>query len=93
MDGLDVCAAGPNRGRDETAAPWRRHPAPVGPVLAGPVTIYRDRHEVTHEGTLQALTKTDCQILTTLAARQGEAVSREDLMLEPSTTSARNTSR
>ena len=57
-------------------------PTPVSPVLAGPVTIYRDRHEVTHEGILQALTKTEFQILATLAARQGEAVSREDLMLE-----------
>jgi DNA-binding response OmpR family regulator len=57
-------------------------PTPVSPVLAGPVTIYRDRHEVTHEGILQALTKTEFQILATLATRQGEAVSREDLMLE-----------
>jgi DNA-binding response OmpR family regulator len=53
-----------------------------GPVVAGPVTIDRERREVTMEGTPQALTKTEFQILTTLAARQGEAVSREELMLE-----------
>jgi DNA-binding response OmpR family regulator len=57
-------------------------PSPISPVVAGPVTIYRDRHEVTLEGKLEALTKTEFQILATLAARQGEAVSREDLMLE-----------
>jgi DNA-binding response OmpR family regulator len=55
---------------------------PVGPVVAGPVTIDRDRHEVTVAGTQQPLTKTEYQILATLAARQGEAVSREELMLE-----------
>ncbi len=33
-------------------------------------------------GNPQALTKTEFQILATLAARQGEAVSREELMLE-----------
>jgi DNA-binding response OmpR family regulator len=54
----------------------------AGPVLAGPVTIDHERHEVTVAGTLQALTKTEYQILATLAARQGEAVSREELMLE-----------
>ena len=53
-----------------------------GQVVAGPVTIDRDRHEVAVAGTLQALTKTEYQILATLAARQGEAVSREELMLE-----------
>jgi DNA-binding response OmpR family regulator len=40
---------------------------PPGPVVAGPVTIDRERREVT---------------LATLAACQGEAVSREALMLE-----------
>ena len=53
-----------------------------GPVVAGPVTIDHERHEVTVAGTLQTLTKTEFQILATLAARQGEAVSREELMLE-----------
>ncbi|AGB23531.1 response regulator with CheY-like receiver domain and winged-helix DNA-binding domain [Mycobacterium sp. JS623] len=53
-----------------------------GPVVAGPVTIDRERHEVTVDGTRQPLTKTEYQILVTLAARQGEAVSREELMLE-----------
>jgi DNA-binding response OmpR family regulator len=53
-----------------------------GPVLAGPVTIDTERHEVTLAGTPQALTKTEFQILATLAARQGEAVSREELMLD-----------
>ena len=53
-----------------------------GPVVAGPVTIDRERREVTFDGNPQALTKTEFQILTTLAARQGEAVSREELMLE-----------
>lgn len=56
--------------------------APAGSVVAGPVTIDRDRREVTVAGRIQALTKTELQILTTLAARQGEAVSREELMLE-----------
>jgi DNA-binding response OmpR family regulator len=53
-----------------------------GPVVAGPVTIDHDRREVMMAGTLQALTKTEYQILATLSARQGEAVSREELMLE-----------
>ena len=56
--------------------------APSGPVVAGPVTIDHERREVTVAGTLQALTKTEFQLLATLAARQGEAVSREELMLE-----------
>jgi DNA-binding response OmpR family regulator len=55
---------------------------PPGPVVAGSVVIDRERHEVTLAGTAQALTKTEFQILATLAARQGEAVSREELMLE-----------
>jgi DNA-binding response OmpR family regulator len=56
--------------------------APPGPVVAGPVTIDRERREVTVEGVAQALTKTEFQILATLASHQGEAVSREELMLE-----------
>ena len=56
--------------------------AQAGPVVAGPVTIDRERREVTVDGTPQTLTKTEFQILATLAARQGEAVSREELMLE-----------
>jgi DNA-binding response OmpR family regulator len=56
--------------------------APAGPVVAGPVAIDCDRREVTVEGTPQALTKTEFQLLSLLAARQGEAVSREELMLE-----------
>jgi DNA-binding response OmpR family regulator len=56
--------------------------APFGPVVAGPVTIDRERRQVTLAGTPQALTKTEFQLLATLAARQGEAVSREELMLE-----------
>jgi DNA-binding response OmpR family regulator len=56
--------------------------APSGPVVAGPVTIDRERREVTVAGTPQALTRTEFQLLTTLAGRQGEAVSREELMLE-----------
>ena len=55
---------------------------PSGPVTAGPVTIDRERREVTIEGTAQALTKTEFQLLATLAAHQGEAVSREELMLD-----------
>ena len=51
--------------------------APPGPVVAGPVTIDRERREVTVEGIAQPLTKTEFQILVTLAAHQGEAVSRE----------------
>jgi DNA-binding response OmpR family regulator len=53
-----------------------------GPIVAGPVTIDHERREVSVAGTLQSLTKTEFQILATLAARQGEAVSREELMLE-----------
>lgn len=53
-----------------------------GPVTAGPVTIDRERREVTLDGKPQALTKTEFQILATLSARQGEAVRREELMLE-----------
>jgi DNA-binding response OmpR family regulator len=55
---------------------------PFAPVIAGPVTIDPERHEVTVAGTTQPLTKTEYQILATLAVRQGEAVSREELMLE-----------
>ncbi|WP_123026762.1 response regulator transcription factor [Mycolicibacterium stellerae] len=51
-------------------------------VVAGPVTVDIERREVTVAGTSQSLTKTEYQILATLAARQGEAVSREELMLE-----------
>lgn len=51
-------------------------------VVAGPVTIDVDRREVAVNGTSQSLTKTEYQILATLATRQGEAVSREELMLE-----------
>jgi DNA-binding response OmpR family regulator len=54
----------------------------LGPVVAGPVTIDRERREVTLEGQPQALTRTEYQLLATLATRQGEAVSREELMLE-----------
>jgi DNA-binding response OmpR family regulator len=53
-----------------------------GPVVAGPVTVDRERREVTVDGNPQALTKTEFQIVAMLAARQGEAVSREELMLE-----------
>ena len=56
--------------------------SPAGPVVAGPVTIDRERREVTIEGTARPLTKTEFQLLSTLAAHQGEAVSREELMLE-----------
>lgn len=55
---------------------------PPGPVVAGPVVIDRERREVTVAGIPQALTKTEFQLLATLAACQGEAVSREELMLE-----------
>lgn len=55
---------------------------PHGPVVAGPVTIDRERREVALQGQPLALTRTEFQILATLAARQGEAVSREELMLE-----------
>lgn len=57
-------------------------PAPAGPVVAGPVTVDRERREVTLAGLPQPLTRTEFQILATLAARRGEAVSREELMLE-----------
>ena len=56
--------------------------AQPGPVRAGTVIIDLDRHEVRCNGSGVALTKTEFQILATLAGRQGEAVSREELMLE-----------
>ncbi|MBI3225112.1 MAG: response regulator transcription factor [Mycolicibacterium cosmeticum] len=56
--------------------------ATAGPVIAGPVTIDRERREVVVAGEARPLTRTEFQILATLAARQGEAVSREELMLE-----------
>jgi len=56
--------------------------ASSGAVTAGPVSIDRERREVTLDGNPLALTKTEFQILATLSARQGEAVSREELMLE-----------
>jgi DNA-binding response OmpR family regulator len=56
--------------------------AATGPVVAGPVTIDRERREVRLDGNLQSLTKTEFAILATLSGRQGEAVSREELMLE-----------
>jgi DNA-binding response OmpR family regulator len=56
--------------------------ASPGPVVAGSVTVDRDRREVTLDGEPQALTRTEFQIVSTLAARQGEAVSREELILE-----------
>jgi DNA-binding response OmpR family regulator len=52
------------------------------PVVAGPVTIDRERREVTVAGTPQTLTKTEFQILATFAAHQGAVVSREELKLE-----------
>jgi len=58
------------------------HPAPSAAVVAGPVSIDRERREVTLAGTPQTLTRTEFQILATLAARQGAVVSREELMLE-----------
>ncbi|MEN4397298.1 response regulator transcription factor [Mycolicibacterium senegalense] len=57
-------------------------PAPSAPVVAGPVTIDRERRQVTLAGASHTLTRTEFQILATLAARQGEAVSREELMLQ-----------
>lgn len=57
-------------------------PVHAEPVVAGPVLIDRERREVSVAGTPQSLTKTEFQILATLAAQQGEAVSREELMLE-----------
>lgn len=59
-----------------------QHPEPAGPVRAGAVTIDRERREITLAGVPQALTRTEFQILATLGLRQGEAVSREELMLE-----------
>ncbi|HTY27694.1 MAG TPA: response regulator transcription factor [Mycobacterium sp.] len=55
---------------------------PPVPVQAGPVTIDRERREVHVAGVPQALTRTEFQLLALLAARQGEAVSREELMLQ-----------
>jgi DNA-binding response OmpR family regulator len=55
---------------------------PGGPVVAGPVTIDRERREVSVAGVQQALTRTEFQIVANLAGRLGEAVSREELMLQ-----------
>ena len=55
---------------------------PAGPVVAGSVTIDRERREITVAGVQQALTRTEFQIVANLAGRLGEAVSREELMLE-----------
>ncbi len=55
---------------------------PPRPVVAGPVVVDRERREVLLNGHPQSLTRTEFQIVSTLAARQGEAVSREELMLE-----------
>lgn len=56
--------------------------AAPGPVVAGPVTVDRERREVRLAEVPQALTRTEYQLVAMLAARQGEAVSREELMLE-----------
>lgn len=56
--------------------------APPFPVVAGPVTINLQRREVTLAGTTHVLTRTEFDLLATLATRQGAAVSREELMLE-----------
>ena len=56
--------------------------AAAGLLTAGPVTIDRERREVSVAGVRQPLTRTEFQLLGMLAGRQGEAVSREELMLE-----------
>ena len=56
--------------------------AAAGLLTAGPVTIDRERREVSVAGVRQPLTRTEFQLLAMLAGRQGEAVSREELMLE-----------
>ncbi|MET0454968.1 MAG: response regulator transcription factor [Mycobacterium sp.] len=61
--------------------PQDHAPATPAVVTAGPVTIDRGRHLVTLSGNPLELTRTEFQILAVLAARQGEAVSREELML------------
>ena len=58
------------------------HTETSAPVTAGPATIDLERREVAVDGAAQSLTKTEYQIIATLATRQGEAVSREELMLE-----------
>jgi len=72
---IDAVMRRMRRGVGETATP-------AGPVLAGPVSIDRERREVTLNSIPQTLTRTEFQLLSTLANRQGEAVSREELMLE-----------
>lgn len=72
---IDAVMRRMRRAVDETVAP-------PGPVLAGPVSVDRERREVTLNGIPQPLTRTEFELLSTLATRQGEAVSREELMLE-----------
>jgi len=51
-------------------------------VRTGQVTVDLDRHEVSRGGETVGLTRTEYQLIAALAARRGEAVSREELMLE-----------
>ena len=46
-------------------------PPPPGPVIAGPVTIDRERREVTVDGAAQALTRTEFQIVATAGRPSG----------------------
>jgi DNA-binding response OmpR family regulator len=55
---------------------------PARVVEAGPVTVDLERRHVTCAGAPVALTKTEFQVLAILAARLGDAVSREELMLD-----------
>jgi DNA-binding response OmpR family regulator len=72
---IDAVMRRMRRGSGDLAPPPR-------PVVAGPVVVDRERREVLLNGHPQPLTRTEFQIVSTLAARQGEAVSREELMLE-----------
>jgi len=51
-------------------------------IVAGPVSIDRERREVMVSGIPQSLNRSEFGIFNVLAARQSEAVSREELMLE-----------
>jgi DNA-binding response OmpR family regulator len=58
-------------------------PEPVSrQVTTGQVAVDLDRHEVSRAGEPVGLTRTEYQLLAALAIRRGEAVSREELMLE-----------
>jgi DNA-binding response OmpR family regulator len=54
----------------------------TGPIVAGPVELDSERHEVRFDGALLPLTPTEFRLLRALAARRGRVLSREQLLRE-----------